>query len=176
MRIRPERLTIAIACVCVVLALLQDTTVRSQVALTSSVKIYRGDIGGQHIEMKLKTDGKKISGTYSYDHVGQDLKLSGQLDAQGKLQLAEFDATGKQTGRFICEREPDLPDTDSDCKWSKPDGTGETDVTLAEQHLAFHQRSASTPEAHHQSKDRRQCFLSTDQRRRCFPDCSQGEV
>ena len=125
-------ITIAFICVALFLSL---TSVRGQVKSVSPVKIYRGSIGDLHIEMKLRSDGEKVSGTYSYDHVRQELGLSGH-PAQGRLELAEFDASGKQTGKFLCKRKLD-DEIDPECTWSKPDGTGETYVILNEQHIAF---------------------------------------
>lgn len=99
-------------------------------------KIYRGSIGGNHIEMRLKIEGNKVSGTYSYDRVREDIRLSGQLDAQGRLALTESGAKNRPTGKFDCKRK--LGDQiDSECTWSRPDGTGQAFVTLDEQHIAF---------------------------------------
>jgi hypothetical protein len=84
--------------------------------------------------MHLNIEGTKVSGAYSYDTIGEDIKLTGQLDNQGKLDLAEFDAKGKQTGKFACKK---LYDAEPECNWSKPDGTREAYVTIEEQHLTF---------------------------------------
>jgi len=48
--------------------------------------------------------------------------------------LTEFDAKGKQTGKFGCKK---FNDAEPDCMWSKPDGTRESYVTLEEQHIGF---------------------------------------
>ena len=110
---------------------------------STAAKVYRGSIGGSHIQMRLNVQGNKVSGTYSYDSIGEDLKLSGQLDEQGRLELAEF-ANGKQTGKFTCKRK--LGDEiDSECSWSKPDGTREAFVTLEEQSIAFTNGLQVTP-------------------------------
>lgn len=101
----------------------------------TAAKVYRGSIGGSHIQMRLNILGNNVSGTYSYDSVGEDLKLTGHLDEQGRLELAEFDAKGKQTGKFVCKRLDDP--VDSECTWSRPDGTREAYLTLDEQHIAF---------------------------------------
>jgi len=105
-------------------------------SLGQTEKVYRGSIGDRHIEMRLNAQGNKLSGTYSYDGIGQDLKLTGQLDEQGRLQLSEFGPNRKQTGKLACKRK--LNDSvDSECFWSRPDGTRESYVTLEEQHIAF---------------------------------------
>lgn len=84
--------------------------------------------------MWLNIQGSGVSGTYSYDTIGEDIKLRGHLDNQGKLELAEFGAKGKQNGKFICKN---FKDAEPDCMWSKPDGTREAYVTLQEQHAGF---------------------------------------
>ncbi len=100
-----------------------------------SKKVYRGSIGGSHIEMHLSFEGSKVTGTYAYDRVGEDLKLSGQINPQGGLELTEFDAKRKPTGKITCKR--NLDDRDPDCNWSRVDGTHQAYVSLEEQHIAF---------------------------------------
>jgi hypothetical protein len=99
-------------------------------------KYYRGAVGGNHIQMSLTFSGNNITGVYSYDRVGQDIKVSGRLDGQGKLELTEFGEKTKPTGKFSCKQAFDNP-IDRECYWSKPDGTGELFTTLNEQSLAF---------------------------------------
>jgi hypothetical protein len=103
---------------------------------TSAAKIYRGSVGDSHIQMRLNIQGNNVTGTYFYDSVGEDLKLTGHLDNQGRLELAEFGPKGKQTGKFICKQKLG-EEIDSECSWSKADGTREALVTLAEQYIAF---------------------------------------
>jgi hypothetical protein len=98
-------------------------------------KDYRGEIGNNHIQMRLNFNGSSISGTYAYDTVGQELKLTGQANAQGGLELKEFDAKGKQTGKFVCKNFNDP--IDAECAWSRVDGTRESLVTLEPQNFAF---------------------------------------
>lgn len=107
-------------------------------------KIYRGSVGQSHIQMRLNFQGNNLSGTYSYDSVGEDLKLTGKIDEQGRLELKEFGPNGKQTGKFSCKRR--LGDSiDSECTWSRPDGTRESYVTLEEQNVAFTNGLQITP-------------------------------
>jgi hypothetical protein len=108
-------------------------SVAGQAAVT---KYYRGAVGGNHIQMSLTFNGNNITGVYSYDRVGQDIKVSGRLDSQGKLELTEFGEKSKPTGKFSCKQPFDDP-IDRECYWSKPDGTGESFVSLNEQSLAF---------------------------------------
>jgi len=91
-------------------------------------KIYRGAVGRNHIQMSLTFNGNSISGKYSYDRVGQDIKVTGRLDG-GKLELTEFGEKNKPSGKFSCKRPFDDP-IDRECYWSKPDGSGEPFVTL----------------------------------------------
>jgi hypothetical protein len=104
-------------------------------AAAAQTKDYRGEIGSSHIQMRLTFNGANVSGAYSYDSVGQDLKLTGQMNAQGGLELKEVDAKGKQTGKFVCKNFNDP--TDAECTWSRVDGNRESMVTLEPQNFAF---------------------------------------
>ena len=109
---------------------------QSAAAQSGVTKQYRGSVGGNHIQMALTFSGKNVTGTYSYDRVGQEIKLRGSLSAEGKLELTEFGEKNKPTGKFSCKQSFDDP-VDRECYWSKPDGTGESFVSLNEQNLAF---------------------------------------
>lgn len=100
---------------------------------------FRGQVGDRQVELRLKRDGERVTGTYSYDGIGQPLKLEGRIDARGQLTLAEFDAGGKQTGKFVCgtDVEAGEPALTFSGNWSRPDGRGETYVVFSEQHDAF---------------------------------------
>lgn len=111
------------------------TVTASALGQQTSARIFRGSVGESHFQMRLSIQGNNVSGAYAYDSIGEDLKLTGHLDDQGKLELAEFGAKGKQTGKFVCKRLND--DAEPECMWSKPDGTREAYVTLDEQHVAF---------------------------------------
>ncbi|HMP52942.1 MAG TPA: hypothetical protein PKD05_15420, partial [Candidatus Melainabacteria bacterium] len=57
--------------------------------------------------MTLNLAGEKVTGTYSYDHVGKPIKLRGEWMRAGLFSLpgdnctiSEFDAAGKSTGKF----------------------------------------------------------------------------
>jgi hypothetical protein len=105
-------------------------------AQNAVTKHYRGSVSGNHIQMSLTFNGNNVNGTYSYDRIGQDIKLTGQLDREGKLELTEFGEKNKPTGKFKCKRSFNDP-IDRECYWSKPDGSGESLLTLDEQNLAF---------------------------------------
>src|SRR2546429_4546195 len=109
---------------------------------SAQTKVYRGSIGNSHIQMRLSFNGSEVSGTYAYDSVGQDLNLTGHIN-NGALELTEM--SGKQkTGKFVCKKPLEDP-IDSDCTWSKIDGTHESMVTLEEQHFAFADGLQVTP-------------------------------
>jgi hypothetical protein len=97
---------------------------------------YRGSVGNNHIQMSLTFNGNNITGTYSYDRVGQEIKLTGSLNKEGKLELTEFGEKNKPTGKFSC-KQPFNDPVDRECYWSRPDGTGESFVSLNEQSLTF---------------------------------------
>jgi len=108
----------------------------ASVSVICQTRVYRGSIGGSHIEMRLDISGNKITGTYSYDRVGEDLKLSGQFDDQGRLQLSELGPKNKPAAKIACKYSLD-DSVDSECSWSRLDGSREAFVTLAEQHVSF---------------------------------------
>jgi Protein of unknown function (DUF3298) len=95
-------------------------------------KTYRGSIGGSHVEMRLNFEGNKVSGSYSYDRIGEEIKLSGQITAEGGLELTEFDARRKPSGKIACKRKLDDP-IDPECYWSRVDGSHQAFVALEAQ-------------------------------------------
>ena len=104
------------------------------------MKTYRGTLAGRGIELRLAREGGRLTGSYNYDGIAESLRLDGRDGEGGKFTLAEFDAAGKQTGKFACEPGGDdsvTLDIDVGCEWSKPDGSGQTYVRLTEQHVAF---------------------------------------
>jgi hypothetical protein len=104
-------------------------------------KTFRGIIGKNSVEMKLQRDGENLSGTYFYEGIGQNLTLKGRVDSQkGTLSLQEFDASGKQTGKFACkltDESDQEPAATIAGQWSRPDGSQSTPVDLTEQHIEF---------------------------------------
>jgi hypothetical protein len=109
-----------------------------------STRIYRGAIGDKHIDMRLNISGSKVDGTYFYDQFKQDIKLEGAYDSKGELSFTE--GTGKKkTGKFVCKAEPEAPDTDLECEWSRLDGTGKRLVYLVEQWIQFKSGTEITP-------------------------------
>ena len=93
---------------------------------TPAERTFSGKVGNKYrVQMRLRRDGGKLSGTYFYERVRQDLTLRGEIDAKGNFTLHEYDAAGNATGIFKGSWKP------SDCEgctdylignWSKPDG------------------------------------------------------
>lgn len=104
---------------------------------------FRGTIAGNlSIEMVLLRDGERLTGTYFYPRVGKDITLSGTVDKDGNTTLTETDEFGKQTGMFKGKWRPAYNSPDSNIKeiegkWSKPDGTKETEFAVFQQPLEF---------------------------------------
>ena len=121
-------LTIAILSV-----LIQPLPVAAQT--TPTIKIYRGKLGEQHIQMELTRNADATTGKYFYDQFQRDLRLAGRLNKDGRLELRETDATGRHTGTFVCKRADERGpiDMDLECDWSKPNGSGQLTAWLTEQ-------------------------------------------
>src|SRR6266436_5723361 len=100
MRRTNTRLVLAVALECGFLCV----AVMGQQAVQTTIRVYRGSVGGSHFQMRLNIQGNNVSGIYFYDSIGEDIKLTGHLDDQSKLELAELGAKGKPTGKFVCKR------------------------------------------------------------------------
>lgn len=115
-------------------------TQESRPAAAAGAKVYRGSIGGRGVEVSLRREGERVSGSYNYDGVAGSLRLEGRAAADGKLALSEYDRAGRQTGQLACEPgggEAVALDIDLECEWSRPDGAERTYAGLTEQHTAF---------------------------------------
>ncbi len=124
----------------IILSLASATVCLGQVAAPPT-QVYRGAIGRQAVVVKLQRAGDKLAGSYVYERVGQAIKLTGQVDAQGQVTLAEFDAMGRQTGKFTGKfgNEESSEDFALAGTWTRADGSHETSFSLTEQHIAFAQ-------------------------------------
>jgi hypothetical protein len=104
---------------------------------------FRGTIAGNlSIEMVLLKDGERVTGTYMYPRIGKDIALTGTIDKSGNVTLTESDETGKQTGIFKGKWQSAFDSPDSNIKeiegkWSKPDGSKETEFLLSQQPIEF---------------------------------------
>jgi hypothetical protein len=100
----------------------------------ADAKTYRGSLNDRGLEMRLVREGDRVSGSYAYDGIGQDIGIEGRLVGKEKFDLAEKDAAGKTTGKWSCESgKPVERGEDLSCKWTKPDGSGQLFVALYEQ-------------------------------------------
>ena len=112
--------------------------------VSAQAKLYRGSIGDSHIGMRLNIANNKVTGTYSYDRIGQDINLNGQIDNQGRLELFELGPKNKPAAKITCKhRLDDL--VDAECMWSRLDGSREVFVSLHEEYVAFSNGMAVTP-------------------------------
>lgn len=124
--IRGRRYFLLNACVTAAASLCLFATVAvAQVA--PAERVFSGKLGDKYrIQMQLRREGRRLSGTYFYERSRQNIALRGEIDGQDNFMLREYDAGGAQTGVFKGKWQP------SDCEgggdslignWSKPDGT-----------------------------------------------------
>ena len=107
-----------------------------------SERVFSGKLGNKYrIQMRLRREGGKLTGTYFYERVRQNLTLRGEIDGQANFILREYDAGGAQTGVFKGKWKP------SDCEscgdfldgnWSKPDGSQPLAFGLTVYAVDFH--------------------------------------
>jgi len=103
---------------------------------------FRGTIANLSIEMQLLRDGDRLSGTYFYPKVGKNISLTGTLDNSGNVTLTESDDSGKQTGLFkgkwqTASDSPDPSIFEIEGKWSRPDGSKQTEFIVTQQPYEF---------------------------------------
>lgn len=112
-------------------------------AMTGDKFYFHGRIAGTlAIEMTLTRDGDRLTGTYLYPKVGKNIDLAGTIDKGGNVELKESDESGKDTGVFKGKWKPatDSPDpslSEIQGKWSKPDGSKETEFEVLQQPIEF---------------------------------------
>jgi len=120
-----------------------DGPVGGGAAQTGQKFFFRGTISGDlSIEMVLVRDGDKLNGNYFYPRVGKNIALAGAVDKDGNVSMTEADETGKQTGVFkgkwkATSDGPDSSLIDIEGKWSRPDGSKETDFSISQQPIEF---------------------------------------
>ena len=99
---------------------------------------FRGWIANLSIEMALVRETERLTGTYFYPRVGKNIDLRGTIDSGGKLELRETDETGKDTGVFKGQwKSNEIGFAAIEGKWSRPDGSKETDFELTQQPIEF---------------------------------------
>src|SRR5260221_10199850 len=92
--------------------------------------------------MTLVRDGERLTGTYFYPKVGKNIAFGGTIDKAGNVELKETDGNGKETGQFKGKWKPatESPDPnfmEIEGKWSRPDGSKETDFQVLQQPIEF---------------------------------------
>jgi hypothetical protein len=115
-------------------------TVGGGAAPAADKLIFRGRIAYElKIEMSLVKDSNGLSGTYFYPRVGKNINLKGSVDKDGNVDLRESDDSGKETGVFKgkwkAANEMGLAEIEG--KWSKPDGSKETEFWVGQQPIEF---------------------------------------
>ena len=67
--------------------------------ITPAERVFSGKLGNKYrIQMRLRRDGKTLSGSYFYERVQKNLKLSGEIGGHNDFSLREYDDGGVQTG------------------------------------------------------------------------------
>ena len=111
---------------------------------------FRGTIANLSIEMQLLRDGERLTGTYFYPRIGKNISLSGTVDKDNNVTLSEADESGKQTGVFkgkwqTAVDSPDPSIYEIEGKWSKPDGSKQTEFMVTQQPYQFTANVQVTP-------------------------------
>lgn len=112
---------------------------------------FRGTIANNlSIEMTLVRDGERLTGTYFYPRVGKNINLAGAVDKDGNVEMKESDESGSNTGIFRGKWKPATDSPDSSLneitgKWSKPDGSKETEFQVSQQPIEFTAAVRVTP-------------------------------
>jgi hypothetical protein len=120
-------------------------------AMSGDKFYFRGTIANNlSIEMTLVRDSERLTGTYFYPRVGKNINLAGTIDKDGNVDLKESDESGKETGAFKGRWKPATDSPDSSLseiagKWSKPDGSKETEFQVSQQPIAFTAAVRVTP-------------------------------
>ena len=99
---------------------------------------FRGSIANLSIEMNLVREGERLTGTYFYPRIAKNIDLKGEIDRDGNVALRESDETGKETGVFKGKWKSNATGlADIEGKWSRPDGSKETDFFISQQPIEF---------------------------------------
>lgn len=104
-------------------------------------KSFRGTVGKSKVQMRLRRGGDALEGSYFYERSkGGSLRLEGKVEPDGHFTLREFDAAGAQTGLFkgTWDNDEQQQELYLTGQWSRPDGTRQTEFSLAEMFVAFH--------------------------------------
>jgi hypothetical protein len=104
-------------------------------------RAFRGNVGGNGVQMTLTMEGDQLAGTYFYQKSSKEnsLSLKGTINGQGDFMLQEFDGSGKQTGEFKGKwsDQANLPAATLEGTWSKPNSKDSLFFYATEQMVAF---------------------------------------
>jgi hypothetical protein len=86
-----------------------------------------GTIGGLPVQMRIKIEDGDVTGSYSYDKVGQNIRLEGTIEANRMLTMKEYGEDGDVTGSFDCWYAPGIRLTGT---WTDAGGEKTLEVKL----------------------------------------------
>ena len=117
-----------------------------QINAQTETKIFSGTVGENRIQMSLQRSGDNLNGTYFYQKVGRDLKVSGAINKDGSFTLTETLA-GVKTGEFKgnwskAEGEEAIT---LNGEWKNPKATKTLEFYLTEQMIFFTNGAKLTP-------------------------------
>lgn len=119
-----------------------------QINAQTETRMFSGSVGENRVQMTLERNGDALSGTYFYQKIGKDLKLSGAVNKDGTFTLTEKSPTGAKTGDF----KGNWNNTEDDDaitlngEWKNPQGTKTFEFYLTEQMIFFTGGAKITPQ------------------------------
>lgn len=136
----------------------------SQINAQTETKTFSGNIGESRIQMTLQRTGSELKGTYFYQKVGKDLKVSGSIDEDGKFTLTETAPTGANTGTFSGnwskDEENDVITLNG--TWENPQKTKTLDFYLTEQMIFFTNGAKLTPKVFTETNKQKLFEITTE--------------
>lgn len=117
---------------------------------SANAKTFLGDLDNKRIEINLTRDGNNLSGTYKYEKIGKDLKLSGTIDAAGNFTLQETDGASNKTGVWKGVWKESDGRVTLTGKWKSPKGGSELDFSADEQVTNFTGGAKFTTKSSHE--------------------------
>jgi Protein of unknown function (DUF3298) len=140
MRLRSPRIFFALSLAVVFFLPAQASAQTPARSSSGEWKSFRGTVGKNRVQMRLRRAGDALDGSYFYERSkGGSLRLEGKVEGEGHFTLREFDAAGAQTGLFkgTWDDEEQEQEVYLTGRWSRPDGTRQTEFSLAEMFLAL---------------------------------------
>ncbi len=108
----------------------QTTNLTTSEIVVDFTKTFQGTINNKYeIEMNLTKKGSTVTGSYKYTTQNSSLTLKGTIDANGNINLSEFNSKGSITGVF----KGNLIGPSISGTWEKPDGSKSFPFKASEQ-------------------------------------------